>query len=117
MQFFIFIFWHSSTCLQAFLSKNYIIISNIIIIIIVIILLLLLLLLLLMEQLKEKHPEPQGVQLGSLLFGPIEDVPDTLYYEINGDMVRDAALRTKGLGGPSGVDAKGFRRILTCKSF
>ena len=70
-----------------------------------------------MEQLKEKHPEPQGVQLGSLLFGPIKDVPDTLYYEINGDMVRDAALRTKGSGGPSGVDANGFRRILTCKSF
>ena len=70
-----------------------------------------------MEQLKEKHPEPQGVQLGSLLFGPIKDVPDTLYYEINGVMVRDAALRTKGSGGPSGVDANGFRRILTCKSF
>ena len=70
-----------------------------------------------MEQLKEKHPEPQGVQLGSLLFGPIKDVPDTLYYEINGDMVRDAALITKGSGGPSGVDANGFRRILICKSF
>ena len=67
--------------------------------------------------LKEKHPEPQGVQLGSLLFGPIEDVPDTLYYEINGGMVRDAALRTKGSGGPPAVDANGFRRILTCKSF
>ena len=63
-----------------------------------------------MEQLKEKHPEPQGVQLESL-------VPDTLYYEINGDMVRSAALRTKGSGGPSGVDSNGFRRILTCKSF
>ena len=62
-----------------------------------------------MEQLKEKHPEPQGVQLGSLLFGPIKDVPDTLYYEINGDMVRDAALRTKGSGGPSGA---GYHR--TC---
>ena len=70
-----------------------------------------------MEQLKEKHPEPQGFQLGSLLFGPIKDIPDTLYYEINGDMVRDATLRTKGSGGPSGVDANGFRRILTCKSF
>ena len=70
-----------------------------------------------MEQLKEKHPEPQGFQLGSLLFGPIEDVPDILYYEINGDVVRDAALRTNGSGGPSGIDANGFRRILTCKSF
>lgn len=34
-----------------------------------------------------------------------------------GEMVRDAALRTKGSGGPSGVDANGFRRILACKSF
>ena len=32
-------------------------------------------------------------------------------------MVRDAALITKGSGGPSGVYANGFRRILTCKSF
>ena len=70
-----------------------------------------------MEQLQEKHPELQGVQLGSLLFGPTGDVPDTLYYEINGDMVRDPALRTKGSGPPSGVDANGFRRILTCESF
>ncbi|PFX32600.1 hypothetical protein AWC38_SpisGene2570 [Stylophora pistillata] len=68
------------------------------------------------EQLKEKHLDPQGIQLGFLLFGPIEDVPDSMYYEINGDMVRDAALRTKGSGGPSGIDANGFRRILTCKS-
>ena len=59
------------------------------------------------EQWKEKHPEPQGVQLGSLLFGPIKDIPDTLYYEINED--RDAALRTKG--------SCETRRILTCKSF
>ena len=36
---------------------------------------------------------------------------------INGEMVRQAALRTKGVGGPSGVDANGFRRILACKSF
>ena len=32
-------------------------------------------------------------------------------------MVRQAALRTKGAGGLSGVDANGFRRILACKSF
>ena len=32
-------------------------------------------------------------------------------------MIRDAALRTKGSGGPSSVDANGFRRILASKSF
>ena len=31
-------------------------------------------------------------------------------------MVCDTALRTKGSGGPSGVDANGFRRMLACKS-
>ena len=36
---------------------------------------------------------------------------------INGEKVRQAALRTKGAGGLSGVDANGFRRILACKSF
>ena len=59
-----------------------------------------------LTQLREKHPE---AQLDSLLFGPIEDVPESLYQQINGEMVRDAALRTKGSGGPSGVDANGFK--------
>ena len=70
-----------------------------------------------MAQLKEKHPSPQEARLGSLLFGPVDDVPDSIYQHINGEMVRDAALRTKGSGGPSGVDANGFRRILASKSF
>lgn len=71
-----------------------------------------------MAQLKEKHPDPQPAKLGSLLFGPIDDaIPETLYSEINGDMVRQAALRTKGSGGPSGIDANGFRRMLASKSF
>ena len=32
-------------------------------------------------------------------------------------MVGQAALRTRGAGRPSGVDANGFRRILACKYF
>ena len=32
-------------------------------------------------------------------------------------MVRDAALRTKGTGGPFGKDANGFERVLASKSF
>ena len=31
--------------------------------------------------------------------------------------MREAALRTKGSGGPSGIDAVGVRRMVTCKSF
>ena len=53
-----------------------------------------------MAQLKEKHPNPQPTILGSLLLGPIDDdIPESVYSEINGEMVRQAALRTKGSGG------------------
>ena len=69
-------------------------------------------------QLKEKHPNPQPTTLGSLLFGPIDDdIPESVYSEINGEMVSQAALRTKVQAGPCGVDASGFRRILAWKSF
>ena len=71
-----------------------------------------------MAQLQLKHPNPQPAKSGSLLFGPIDDeFPESVYSGINGEMVRQAALRTKGSGGPCGVDANGFRRMLACKSF
>ena len=70
-----------------------------------------------MNQLRQKHPEAQEATLGALLFGPIEEIPDTIFCKINGEMVGEAALRTKGSGGPSGIDAGGVRRMVTCKSF
>ena len=71
-----------------------------------------------MKQLLEKHPAPQPAKLGSLLFGPVDDeFPESIYSEKNGDMIRQPALKTKGSGGPSNIDANGFRRILACKSF
>ena len=42
---------------------------------------------------------------------------ESVYSEVTGEMIREAALRTKGAGGPSGVDANGFKRLLACKSF
>ena len=70
-----------------------------------------------MKQLKEKHPGPQSAKLGSVLFAPIEDeMPENVYLQINGGMIREAALRTKGAGGQCGFDANDFRRILACKS-
>ena len=37
------------------------------------------------RQLREKHPDAQRAKLGSLLFGPVEDIPDSVYQEINGE--------------------------------
>ena len=54
-----------------------------------------------MAQLQLKHPNPQSAKSGSLLFGPIDDeFPESVYSGINGEMVRQAALRTKGSGVP-----------------
>ena len=70
-----------------------------------------------MSQLKQKHPNLQSAKSVSLLFRPIDDhYLESVYTEINSEMVRQAVLRTKGAGGPSGVDANGFRKIIACKS-
>ena len=52
-----------------------------------------------MTQLNEKHPTAKEAKLGSLFFGPVEDVPEIIYQEIDGEMIKEAALRTKGSGG------------------
>ena len=62
-----------------------------------------------MEQLAYKHPKAQQAKLGSVLFGPVEDVPAIPYQQINGEMVQEAVLRTKGSCGPSSVEARGFQ--------
>ena len=58
---------------------------------------------------------PRGTTKHPLI--QVEDVPAILYQQINGEMAREAALRTKGSCEPTGVDANGFKRILACKSF
>ena len=47
----------------------------------------------------------------------MQEIPESLHLEINGEMIREAALRTKGSSGPSGVHGNEFKRILSCKSF
>lgn len=68
-------------------------------------------------QLHDKHPKAKPAKLGKLQFGPDEEVHESAYNEITGEMIREAALRTKGDGDPSNVDANGFQRILDHKSF
>ena len=70
-----------------------------------------------MNQLRQKYPEAQEATLRAFLFGPTEAISDTSFCKINGEMVREAALRTKGSSGPSGVYAVEIRRMVTCKSF
>ena len=54
-----------------------------------------------MLQLYEKHPEPMPAKSSVLFRGPVEDIQQAIYYPINSEMVREAALKTKGsAGGP-----------------
>ena len=61
-----------------------------------------------MIQLQDKHPSTQKAQLGSLVFGPIEDITHVIFHQINGEIIKEVALETKGSGSPSGIDLNGF---------
>ena len=46
----------------------------------------------------------------SLLNGPVDRVPTGIFDLINEQMIYDAAMRTKGSSGPSGIDAELYRK-------
>ena len=46
-----------------------------------------------LQQLREEHPEAQEAKLGSLLFGPVEDFPDSICQQINGEMIRERLIQ------------------------
>ena len=50
-----------------------------------------------MSQQREKRPSAQPAKLGSMLFGPIDNkIPESVYSEMNGEMIRQAELGMKG---------------------
>ena len=56
------------------------------------------------------------MQEDSLLHGPIDHIPPSLFDFINEYTVYKMALNTKGAAGPSGVDAELYHRILYSKN-
>ena len=69
------------------------------------------------KELKQKHPTAAEVQEGSLLYGPMDYVPPNTFDLIDEQTIYNAAIKTKGSAGPSGMDAELYRRILCSKSF
>ena len=53
----------------------------------------------------------------SLLYRPIDYIPPGVFDLINEKMIFDAATKTKGSAGSSGMDAELYRRILCSKNF
>ena len=65
--------------------------------------------------LKLKHPIGEPAFMGSLLFGPINDVPKTFFDNIDGAMIETAIKRTNGASGPSHIDGDFFRQVTSRK--
>ena len=70
-----------------------------------------------LKGLKEKHPEAADIAEESLLHGPIDHIPPSAFDLIDEKMIFDAATKTKGPAGPSGMGAELFQRILCSKNF
>lgn len=70
-----------------------------------------------LEGLKEKHPEAAEIADESLLYGPMDHVPPGIFDMVDEEMIYDAATKTKGSAGPSGMDAELYCRILCSKNF
>ena len=64
------------------------------------------------ELLKEKHPEPSDHN-GLRLLGPRQPPNSVIYEMITGELIWKIALQTHGSSGPSGLDARGMRRLLS----
>ena len=67
--------------------------------------------------LEEKHPKPQAVNAEILLPPTAEEPEAVIFEEISGISVYNAAKKLQGSGGPTLIDADGWRHILCSRSF
>ena len=69
------------------------------------------------DELLRKHPKGQPACLAALksLDGCGESFHPVIFEALDGALIRNAALRTRGAAGPSGLDAFGWRHL--CTSF
>ena len=70
-----------------------------------------------LDTLKSKHPTGSPPSVDGLVEGASNPptVHPVIFDSIQGNTIRSAALRTSGSAGPSGIDARGWRRL--CCSF
>ena len=69
------------------------------------------------DALRAKHPAPREVRPEALISSSTlegrQDTHPVVFGNITGDSIRAAAIQAKGSAGPSGVDAAGWRRLLS----
>ena len=54
-----------------------------------------------------KHPKRKTASQDILLNGPLQNIHPVKFWQINREMIRESAFRTKGGLSPSGMDADG----------
>ncbi|XP_028416582.1 uncharacterized protein LOC114540659 [Dendronephthya gigantea] len=69
------------------------------------------------NELTRKHPDATEAEASVLINGPIPFVDPVMFQNITESTIMNAALKTKGSSGPSGIDADGWKRILVSKNF
>ena len=65
-----------------------------------------------LSKLIQKHPEGKTTSQDILLNDPLQNIHPVKFQSIHEEMIRKAAIRTKGGTGPSDTDTDGWRRIL-----
>ena len=66
-----------------------------------------------MQSLRNKHPDRQPINDVMMLHGPIFKVDKVIYDNINADLIKTCASKTKGSAGPSGLDAEEWRKMIS----
>lgn len=67
-----------------------------------------------MEELKLKHPPSVEIEEDSVFYGPVDFNLRNIFDQIDEIMIYNAAMRTKGSAGPSGMDTQLYRRKILC---
>ena len=70
-----------------------------------------------LQLLKQKHPESTEPPPEVLMEGPVRKIHSEVYDNTDESLILKAAMLTKGRSGPSGLDADGWRRMLTSREF
>ena len=69
----------------------------------------------LLEELKKKHPPAADIEEESPLYGPLDIILSDVFDLIDEQTIYNAAMKTRGSAGPSGMDAELYRRVLCSK--
>lgn len=70
-----------------------------------------------LNQLNQKHPQGKAANFNVVLPDTSQEVHPITLERVDADMVTRAVVRTRGRARPSGMDADGWRSILTSKQF